>query len=154
MSESNGNFLVNIPALSGNNGETNVRRISNTELSLIEGDDRRHLQHKELGIDKYSGELLPIGQWDVVRRNAVDAIATCDHTQICAQLESYAESDNTAHGKDLKILMGENAPSRTGDVYDRYRFIWCGTTGKGKNRTKTWYVERFNPLKRRMKKSS
>ncbi|MGL5832964.1 MAG: hypothetical protein ACRC1Z_06990 [Waterburya sp.] len=143
------NFLVTIPALNGSNEQTTVRRMLPEELQ----DTAAHKEYQELGLDKYSGDPLPIDKWDVVRRNTVDAIATSDHIQICSYLKAYAESDETITSQELRDFLGENAPTRTGCVYDRFKFIWCGTIGKGKSKQKTWFVEHFNPVKERLLKS-
>ena len=110
-------------------------------------------------VDKYGGEIDPIEEWDVIRRNALDAIASDPHQLARAILSNHAQSDTTITSDELAKII-DIPPKRTREVWDEFRFIRCsyikikqGDCGASRRhrikKVPTWKVERFNPIRER-----
>ena len=101
--------------------------------------------------DKYDTDFPPILNMEIIRRNALDAIASNERIQAYALFEIYAKSRETLTDREIQELIGF-APSRTGYKYERYKFIRyssidvVGNDGKLKKQS-TWLIEKFDPLK-------
>ena len=100
--------------------------------------------------DKYATDFPHILDMEIIRRNALDAIASNERIQAYAQFEIYAKSRETLTDKEIKELIGF-PPPRTGYKYERYRFVryskidTVGESGK-REKQSTWLVEKFDPL--------
>lgn len=100
--------------------------------------------------DKYDTDFPAILDMEIIRRNALDAIASNERIQAYAQFEIYAKSRETLTDKEIEELIGF-APPRTGYKYERYRFIryskidTMGNNGKLKKQS-TWLIEKFDPI--------
>lgn len=109
--------------------------------------DRLHHQPSK---DKYSTDFPAILDMEIIRRNALDAIASNERIQAYAQFEIYARSQETLTDKEIKELIGFKPP-RTGYKYERYKFIRyskidvVGRDGK-LSKQSTWLIEKFDPL--------
>lgn len=109
--------------------------------------------------DKYDTDFPAILDMEIIRRNALDAIASNERIQAYAQFEIYAKSKETLTDKEIEELIGFKPP-RTGYEYERYRFIryskihTAGNNGKLKKQS-TWLIEKFDPmLKAKTKKAT
>lgn len=106
-------------------------------------------------IDKYETDFPAILNMEIVRRNALDAIATNERIQAYAQFEIYARSGESMTDREIEELIGFKPP-RTNYKYDRYKFIRYGkihvldksNVGKLKKMS-TWLIEKFDPLEQR-----
>ena len=100
--------------------------------------------------DKYDTDFPAILDMEIVRRNALDAIASNERIQAYAQFEIYARSRETLTDIEIKELIGFKPP-RTNYKYERYQFIRyskidvMGKNGKLQKQT-TWLIEKFDPL--------
>lgn len=100
--------------------------------------------------DKYNSDFPAILDMEIIRRNALDAIASNERIQAYAQFEIYARSRETLTDREIQELIGFK-PSRTGYKYERYRFIRyskidvMGKDGKLEKQS-TWLIEKFNPI--------
>ena len=101
--------------------------------------------------DKYNTDFPPILDMEIIRRNALDAIASNERIQTYALFEIYAKSQETLTDAEIADLIGFKPP-RTGYKYERYKFIRyskidiVGDDGKLKKQS-TWLVEKFDPVK-------
>lgn len=101
--------------------------------------------------DKYNTDFPPILDMEIIRRNALDAIASNERIQAYALFEIYAKSQETLTDKEIKELIGFKPP-RTGYRYERYKFIRysridvIGEQNKLEKQS-TWLIEKFDPLK-------
>ena len=88
---------------------------------------------------------------EIIRRNALDAIASNERIQAYALFEIYAKSRETLTDREIQELIGFSPP-RTGYKYERYKFIRyskidvVGNDGK-LNKQSTWLIEKFDPIK-------
>jgi hypothetical protein len=100
--------------------------------------------------DKYDTDFPAILDMEIVRRNALDAIASNERIQAYAQFEIYARSRETLTDTEIKELIGFK-PIRSGYKYERYRFIRyskidvIGKNGKLEKQS-TWLIEKFDPI--------
>ncbi|MGL5078727.1 MAG: hypothetical protein ACRDBG_23255, partial [Waterburya sp.] len=100
--------------------------------------------------DKYHTDFPAILDMEIIRRNALDAIASNERIQAYALFEIYAKSQETLTDQDIKELIGFKPP-RTGYKYERYKFIRysridvMGNEGKLKKQD-TWLIEKFDPI--------
>ena len=159
LSKFNNKFLVTLPNLDLKNKTVDAK----STVEVIREDDKRVnmvgkpdapyvSNYQELELDKYSGELLPVEQWDAIRRNAVDAIASNERIQAIAQLNIFCGSELTITSTEIKELI-DVAPVRTGFKWDTFEFTWCGIIfDKNGQKIKTWKVSKFNPFRERIKK--
>lgn len=100
--------------------------------------------------DKYNTNFPPILDMEIIRRNALDAIASNERIQAYAQFEIYARSQETLTDKEIKELIGFKPP-RTGYKYERYKFMRYSKIdvldSNGKRiKQSTWLIEKFDPL--------
>ena len=101
--------------------------------------------------DKYDTDFPPILNMEIIRRNALDAIASNERIQAYALFEIYAKSRETLTDREIQELIGFSPP-RTGYKYERYKFIRyskidvVGNDGKLKKQS-TWLIEKFDPIK-------
>ncbi|MGL4880112.1 MAG: hypothetical protein ACRC8K_03505 [Waterburya sp.] len=100
--------------------------------------------------DKYHTDFPAILDMEIIRRNALDAIASNERIQAYALFEIYAKSQETLTDQDIQELIGFKPP-RTGYKYERYKFIRysridvMGDEGKLKKQD-TWLIEKFDPV--------
>ncbi len=100
--------------------------------------------------DKYDTDFPAILDMEIIRRNALDAIASNERIQAYAQFEIYALSNETLTDKEIKELIGFKPP-RNGYKYERYKFIRyssihvVGKDGKLEKQL-TWLIEKFDPI--------
>ena len=100
--------------------------------------------------DKYDTDFPAILDMEIIRRNALDAIASNERIQAYAQFEIYAKSRETLTDKEIEELIGFKPP-RTGYKYERYKFIRysrihvVGKNGKLEKQL-TWLIEKFDPI--------
>jgi hypothetical protein len=100
--------------------------------------------------DKYDTDFPAILDMEIVRRNALDAIASNERIQAYAQFEIYARSRETLTDTEIKELIGFK-PIRSGYKYERYQFIRyskidvINKNGKLEKQS-TWLIEKFDPI--------
>lgn len=100
--------------------------------------------------DKYDTDFPAILDMEIVRRNALDAIASNERIQAYAQFEIYARSKETLTDTEITELIGFK-PLRTGYKYERYKFIRyskidvIAKNGK-REKQSTWLIEKFDPV--------
>lgn len=100
--------------------------------------------------DKYDTDFPAILDMEIIRRNALDAIASNERIQAYAQFEIYAKSNETLTDKEICELIGFKPP-RTGYKYERYKFIRYSSihvkTKDGKlEKQSTWLIKKFDPI--------
>ncbi len=100
--------------------------------------------------DKYDTDFPAILDMEIIRRNALDAIASNERIQAYAQFEIYAKSRETLTDKEIKELIGFK-PLKTGYKYERYKFIrYSKIDVVNKNgeleKQSTWLIEKFDPM--------
>ena len=100
--------------------------------------------------DKYDTDFPAILDMEIIRRNALDAIASNERIQAYAQFEIYALSKETLTDKEIKELIGFKPP-RNGYKYERYKFIrYSSIHVVGKNgkleKQLTWLIEKIDPI--------
>ena len=100
--------------------------------------------------DKYDTDFPAILDMEIIRRNALDAIASNERIQAYAQFEIYARSKETLTDVEITELIGFKPP-RTNYKYERYKFIrYSKIDVMGKNgklqKQSTWLIEKFDPL--------
>ena len=100
--------------------------------------------------DKYDTDFPAILDMEVIRRNALDAIASNERVQAYALFEIYAKSQETLTDIEIVELIGFKPP-RTNYKYERYKFIRyskidvMGNDGKLQKQS-TWLIKKFDPL--------
>jgi hypothetical protein len=106
--------------------------------------------------DKYDSDFPAILDMEIVRRNALDAIASNERIQIYALFEIYSRSQETLTDKEITDLIGFKPP-RTEFKYERYKFIRYShihVLGEESKLVKmaTWLIEKFDPLEQKKNK--
>ena len=102
------------------------------------------------GLDKYDTDFPAILDMEIIRRNALDAIASNERIQAYAQFEIYSRSKETLTDSEIQCLIGFKPP-RTNYKYDRYRFVrYSKIEVLDKNgalqKQTTWLIEKFDPI--------
>jgi hypothetical protein len=107
--------------------------------------------------DKYDSDFPAILDMEIIRRNALDAIACNERIQTYALFEIYSRSQETLTDKEIERLIGFKPP-RTGFKYERYKFVrYSHIHVLSKETLKpvkmaTWLIEKFDPLEQRREK--
>ena len=100
--------------------------------------------------DKYDTDFPAILDMEIIRRNALDAIASNERIQAYAQFEIYARSKETLTDVEIQQLIGFKPP-RTNYKYERYKFIrYSKIDVMDKNgklqKQSTWLIKKFDPI--------
>lgn len=101
-------------------------------------------------LDKYDTDFPAILDMEIIRRNALDAIASNERIQAYAQFEIYSRSKETLTDSEIQGLIGFKPP-RTNYRYERYRFVRYSKIDvldkNGKlQKQSTWLIEKFDPI--------
>lgn len=101
-------------------------------------------------LDKYDTDFPAILDMEIIRRNALDAIASNERIQAYAQFEIYSRSKETLTDREIEHLIGFKPP-RTNYKYERYRFVRYSKIDvldkNGKlQKQSTWLIEKFDPI--------
>jgi len=100
--------------------------------------------------DKYDTDFPAILDMEIIRRNALDAIASNERIQAYAQFEIYSMSKETLTDSEIQDLIGFKPP-RTNYKYERYIFVRYSKIDvvdkNGKlQKQSTWIIEKFDPI--------
>lgn len=100
--------------------------------------------------DKYDTDFPAILDMEIIRRNALDAIASNERIQAYAQFEIYSRSQETLTDSEIQGLIGFKPP-RTNYKYERYKFVRYSkidvVNKNGKlQKQSTWLIDKFDPI--------